>query len=151
MADGHGGYRRPSQPAAVSGPSQLSQRTDGAPHKMTLTDQPYGGVQAFDQQQSAAPMAATAATHASNAPAPYAPAPFNAPSAMPDVPVTAGADAGAGPGMDALGFQSGNADLRASMGPYLPALMRMADSPTATQAFRLQVRELLARINGGGS
>jgi hypothetical protein len=117
---------------------------------MTLTDVPYGDAQAFDQQQAAAPMAAAASGHPSNAPAPYSPPPFNAPSSMPGVPVTAGADAGDGPGMEALGFKQGDADLRASLGPYLPALMRMADSATATQAFKMQVRELLARVNGGG-
>lgn len=149
MANGHGGYRTPSDPAPVSGPGALSRRTDGGPTQMKVTDVPYGEAQAFEQQQSAAPLHAAATSGPKPAPAAYAPAPFNAPTAMPDVPVTAGASVGAGPGMDALGLPAkGNVELRQTMGQWLPVLMRMADSSTSTPTFRRQVRDLIARING---
>lgn len=94
MADGHGGYRRPSTPAPVSGPGQLSKRTDGGP----VSGQPvqdvggfeYGGRKDFREIQGAAPMA--------QAPEPVPFTPLTAPSQRPDEPVTAGAALGPGEG-----------------------------------------------------
>ena len=62
MPDGRGGYRQPRNPAAVSGPGALSQRTDGGAGS---TKQPirvpsggrYGERKAATEQQAAAPMA----------------------------------------------------------------------------------------------
>lgn len=53
MANGHGGYRRPANPAAHSGPGQLSQRTDGnAPGR--ISGQPYGEGEQANELLSAA-------------------------------------------------------------------------------------------------
>lgn len=146
---GHGGYRQPSTPAAVSGPGVHSRRTDGAP-KMDLPDAKYGEAQAFDQIQSGAqlgggPTSPGAAPQQTVAP----PIGLGAPSQNPGQPVTAGAALGAGPGMDALGLppESGsNADLARRYGPLLPFLIAKADSQYSSQEFRDQVRWLIAQI-----
>lgn len=141
MANEHGGYRRPASPAAVSGPGALSARTDGAPHKMNVTDLPYGEAGAFAQMQSAAPLSAPA-------PTPYNPQTLlTDPSVHPNQPVTAGADSGPGPSAADIGLGPEHTqELRAKFGPLLPVLMRMADSQYATTAFKRQVRQLIAQI-----
>lgn len=47
----HGGQRTPENPAAVSGPGALSQRTDGGPARAPgrISNQPYGEGQAANQ------------------------------------------------------------------------------------------------------
>lgn len=149
MANGHGGKRTPRNPAAVSGPGALSARTDGAPHRMTVTDMPYGEAGALNDIQSAAPLAAPSAGGGSSArPAPKPPTGLAAPTAFPNQPVTYGADAGAGPGTRDIGLaQDEDAEIREKLGPRLPVLMRMADSPYATAAYKRQVRQLIARIH----
>jgi hypothetical protein len=149
MADGHGGYRQPSNPAPVSGPGAHSQRTDRGPKQHQITGGSYGDAQAFQQQQSASPLSAPAGAPGSTAPSPVQmPTGLGADTQHPDQPVTAGADAGAGPGMAEAGIapQQADAELRAKLGPTLPVLMRMADSQYATDAFKEQVRQLIARV-----
>ena len=51
-----GGYRKPSQPAAVSGPGPLSQRTDGKQPEVRMPDMPYGQQKALSEQQGQAPL-----------------------------------------------------------------------------------------------
>src|SRR5512139_1806256 len=134
MADGHGGYRRPSNPAPVSGPGALSQRTDGGVPRMDVTGLGYGENGDLNAAQSAAPM-----TRPSAAPSPSVamPTPLGDPSAFPDQPVTAGADAGPGPTSADIGLsQDENRAIREQLGPKLPVLMRMADSSTATPEFK---------------
>lgn len=149
MPNGHGGYRRPSNPAPVSGPGAHSRRTDGAP-TMTLPDAKYGEAAAFSQIQSGAQMGSPSApAPTSPAPALPQPTPLSAPTAHPGMPVTAGADAGAGPGSSVLGLpdQSATADdLRRRYGPVLPLLIRKADDPRTSQAFRDQVRYVISMI-----
>ncbi len=96
MANGHGGYRRPENPAPVSGPGKLSKRTDGfaqpkptqAPKK--VTGLPYGENKEVNENAAAAPMSA--------APNPLASMPpMDAPSAYPDQPITSGVPVGPGP------------------------------------------------------
>lgn len=95
MAGGHGGYRRPSNPAPVSGPGAMSKRTDGGPTQpvQEVGGFEYGGRQDFVDIQGGAPMAAT-----DNAPAMPPPTPLFAPTERPNEPVTAGAPLGPGPG-----------------------------------------------------
>jgi len=96
VANGHGGYRKPNSPAPVSGPGQLSKRTDGGP----VDGQPvqdvggfeYGGRKEFREIQGAAPM-----NESGVAPAPVKFTPLQATSERPDEPVTSGAPLGAGP------------------------------------------------------
>lgn len=151
MANGHGGERTPSRPAAVSGPGRHSRRTDGAP-KMDLPDAKYGEAAAFEQAQAGGQLGggpgSPAAAPAQSAPLSM-PTPLGAPSQFADQPVTAGADAGDGPGSDALGLPDSSneaADIARRYGPYVPMLVRMADDPTASQDFRNQVRYLLSRL-----
>ena len=57
---GKGGYQAPTNPAPVSGPGALSQRTDGGPADSQaaqyVSGLPYGEGQAFMAQQQAAPL-----------------------------------------------------------------------------------------------
>lgn len=110
MAERHGGMRRPANPASVSGPGQLSQRTDGGPQQ-TLSDVSglaYGENQGMEDLQSAAPLSASGQTTARavrRAPsrrggraADMGATPLFAPTQRPDEPVTAGAPFGPGAG-----------------------------------------------------
>jgi hypothetical protein len=105
MAEGRGGYRRPANPAPVSGPGQLSRRTDGGPQQTTqpMTGMGYGENQEFNALQGGAPLAAT--PPASNARARnmspagssgVAAVPLFSPTGFPEEPITAGASFGPG-------------------------------------------------------
>lgn len=149
MADGHGGYRRPSSPAAVSGPGAHSQRTDGRPQQMDLPDAKYGEAANFQEIQQGASMGSAPSPATASAPPAQMPTPLGDPTSMPDEPVTAGADAGMGPGSEALGLpnMSDEAEqLRRQYGRLLPFLIRKADDPSSSQDFRDQVRYLISRI-----
>lgn len=150
MADGHGGYRRPSNPAPVSGPGKHSRRTDGRPEVHDLPDAKYGEARDFEEIQRGAQMGGGPSTPV---PAPSAqpvqmPRGLGDATAYPGQPVTAGAAAGPGPGMEALGLpaQDEASDLARRYGELIPLLIRRADDPTASQEFRDQVRYVLSRI-----
>tara|TARA_E500000331_G_C17244265_1_gene708467 strand:- start:974 stop:1387 length:414 start_codon:yes stop_codon:yes gene_type:complete len=53
---GRGGYRKPSQPAAVAGPGALSQRTDGKQPEIRMPDMPYGQQTELLAQQAVSPL-----------------------------------------------------------------------------------------------
>lgn len=146
MANGHGGYRRPSNPQPISGPGALSQRTDGGVPKYDVTGLGYGDNAAVNELQSAAPLGAPSGGGQS-APPVQRPPGLGEPTAFPEQPVTAGADAGAGPGSADIGLnQNAEHELRQALGPRLQVFMRMADAPYATPTFKRQVRQLIARI-----
>lgn len=94
-----GGYRKPTNPAPVSGPGSLSQRTDGGPTQPAtyVPGLPYGQGQETYSNQVAAPMAGNPI------PQMEMPTPLMAPSSRPDEPVTSGIDRGAGTGSEAIG------------------------------------------------
>ena len=107
----HGGKRTPSNPAPVSGPGQLSQRTDGGPQQVQadVSGMPYGENQELEQMQSAAPMSASPTARSPRARQRQARSagrqagqmgatPLMAPTQRPDEPVTAGAPFGPGAG-----------------------------------------------------
>lgn len=154
MANGHGGYRKPGKPAAVSGPGAHSARTDGRPKQVNLDNAKYGEAKAFEEiQRGAALSGPTQSSPANAAPSSAAPAamptPIGAPSQFPNQPVTSGANAGPGADMSALGLPSQASeaqDLRQRYGPLLPFLIRMADSPYSSQEFRDQVRYVISQI-----
>lgn len=104
MAENRGGYRKPTNPAPVSGPGAMSQRTDGGPadkamqSQKTYTGFAYGENQAINEQQSGAPMAGTENPFASFADV----VPLSAPTTRPDEPLTAGINRGDGPGTEAM-------------------------------------------------
>lgn len=136
----------------MSGPGAHSQRTDGKPNVQTLDNAKYGEAKNFQEIQGGAPMgpgpSAPAAAPAGGA-APQMPTPLTAPTQDPNMPVTAGADAGPGPGSSALGIPSQAAevqDLRARYGPILPTLIRKASDPRTSQQFKDQVRYLISVI-----
>lgn len=141
-----GGYQAPANPAPVSGPGRLSQRTDGQPVQQ-LPDADYGEQATFRSDQQGAPMAATPDGGAV-APADLsAVVPFGAPSQRPTEPVTAGAPAGAGPGPEALGLDSEESDPGVQqLRQMLPSLELMANMPQAGRAFRQFVRRVRAMM-----
>jgi hypothetical protein len=116
---------------------------------MDVTGQSYGENGALNDIQSGAPMGGpSGGPRPSSAPPPQMPTPLSAPSAMPDQPVTAGADAGPGPTAADIGItRDRGQELRNTLGDFTSVLMRMADSATATPTFRRQVRQFLASIN----
>lgn len=100
----HGGYRKPENPAAVSGPGKFSQRTDGGPGTtMTqaaryISGQPYGEAGPLNAAAQAAPLAAAPTQEV----VPVSVTPLHAPTEYPNEPVTAGVGFGEGPGSEAL-------------------------------------------------
>ena len=96
-----GGYREPSNPAPVSGPGALSQRTDGGPSQPVryISGLPQGqGQETYDNQ-----------TKAKVAGTPYPSmermaniTPLNAPTQFEDEPGTTGIDVGDGGGSELM-------------------------------------------------
>ena len=148
MANGQGGMRTPRNPAPVSGPGQLSQRTDGGPQQTlaNMTGMPYGENAEFNTMQSAAPMSAAGQTTA-RAPRPrqggggrIGAVPLFSPTQRPDEPVTAGAPFGPGDGPPAMTAtptmrQMGIEEAR-SLVESIPALEQAANSEYGTDSFR---------------
>lgn len=145
----HGGYRKPSHPAAVSGPGALSARTDGGPTQapQVAPGGPYGSRQDMLGIQSAAPLAGGGGAEVTPPlPAPRDLVPFGAPTQNPDEPVTAGAPAGAGIGPQAAGIDNDTTASLKQIATILPSLELMANLPTATPETRSFVRNLKARL-----
>jgi hypothetical protein len=121
---------------------------------MALSNPKYGEQKDFHSIQAGAPMQAPQVLPNAPAPsvgpasptAPTPPTPFDAPSAHPNVPVTAGAAAGAGPGPEALNLPQGDTrdQLKAQFGPILPALIAESQSQYATQQFKDSVAALIS-------
>jgi hypothetical protein len=132
-----GGYRAPANPAPVSGPGALSQRTDGQP-AMQLPNPAYGEQQEFQAIQQGAPMM--------QEPGMAPPPSLLAPSDRPDEPVSAGAALGPGPGPESLRREEAMKDM-SSIGTYMPMMERMAQRPDAPRSFRALVSYIKA-FNG---
>lgn len=104
MARGNrGGYRRPSSPAAASGPGALSQRTDGGPgDKKFGQGLDYGENKQVNRLAASAPMGGPP-TQGGGAPRqggrpPMGPNGIFGASERPGEPITSGIDAGPGAG-----------------------------------------------------
>ena len=139
-----GGYRRPSNPAPVSGPGALSQRTDGGPAtqpQMVASGGAYGDRKEMLDIQGGAPMAGGGTT-----PPPSA-IPFDAPTNNPGEPVTAGAALGPGIGPEAAGIKDDEQATAEQMRPYLRSLERVANLPGSNAQTRAYVRMLRARLS----
>jgi hypothetical protein len=94
--EGRGGYRQPENPAPVSGPGALSQRTDGgAIEGMTQPQQDYTGF-AYGQNSGTNSMQGMA-DMAGNPFAMPGTTSLNAPTERPDEPMTFGIPFGDGP------------------------------------------------------
>ena len=113
-----GGYRKPNNPAPVSGPGSLSQRTDGGPTQpaMYIPGLPYGQGQQTYSNQVAVPMAGNPF------PEMEMPTPLTAPTSRPSEPITSGINRGAGAGTEAMGILPNTAytinDVFRSLLPY---------------------------------
>lgn len=143
MANGHGGYRQPANPAPVSGPGALSRRTDGGPGNARqpirrLPNAGYGESKAFEEQQAAAPVAQAEEPRLVDA---SKVVPLDAPTARPDEPVTAGAVTGLEP---MLPDEADTQRLRS----YLPALRVLASREGSSRSTRQLVRQLEQRLRG---
>lgn len=116
---------------------------------MNLPDAKYGEAANFREIQQGAAMGAPAQPTSGGGGMPVTPpTPLGAPSTDPNQPVTAGANAGAGPDMGSLGLPSDtfSDDIKRRLGPLLPFLIRKADDPHASQELRDQVRFLIAKL-----
>lgn len=153
MANGQGGPRTPANPAPVSGPGALSQRTDGRQPARWISGGQYGeGKENMDLQTSApmneavsTPPMATGPANLNGPAAPSGPIragssaiPLFAPTERPDEPVTAGASVG--PGYTPV--RSQNADRLSTILPYLPMLQEATTWPDAPDTFKALVRYL---------
>jgi hypothetical protein len=130
MANGHGGYREPTNPAPVSGPGALSQRTDGqmkgpVPSAEGLGGMAGGGMGAGPDLSSLVP--------------------FGAPTNNPDEPITAGAPGGPGPG-PSLGPGGMTEKTASRLRSYLPVFVLLASSPDADPATKQYVRQLRGEL-----
>jgi predicted lipid-binding transport protein (Tim44 family) len=152
MAGEWGGKRTPSNPAPVSGPGQLSQRTDGGPQQVQadMTGMPYGENAEFNTMQSMAPMSASPSARSPRSSARKASqaggmsaTPLFSPTQRPDEPVTAGAPFG--PGDNPMGqpsySQISNKDLE-NIKQYLPDLIEATNFQDAPETFKALVSYL---------
>lgn len=120
-----------------SGPGKFSKRTDTQAPKQ-LPNAAYGEQKQFQAEQAGAPMA--------KAPNPMENVvPLGAPTRRPDEPVTAGVDAGPGPGREVLGLKSPTdvalEDLN-KLARYMPLMMQYADSPQSSGTMKAFVKYL---------
>lgn len=146
----------PQNPAGISGPGQLSRRTDGGPAQALrdLPDAKYGENSQFQSlQQGAALSASPNSPGPTNSPDPNElppnPAanqvvPFGASTSRPDEPVTAGASMGPGPGPTALGNSPAQVEQQdmGKIGRSLPLFEMMANMNDALPSTRLFVNLL---------
>lgn len=147
---GHGGYRRPTNPAVVSGPGAHSARTDGG--VMDPNAPAYGEGVELENLAAAASMGGGGGAAGGGAPAdPFAALVGLSAPRQTDLPVTAGAAAGAGPGPEALGlprdpFEEKRADARSLDPAMVNTLVAAASNPDATPSFKRLVREVIASM-----
>lgn len=134
----------------VSGPGKFSQRTDRQPIA-TLNNADYGEQKAYKQLQQDAPMASAPGVPGASpdlsqlfSGAAANLIPMGAESGQPGVPVTNGANAGPGVGMDAMGLPNPDQQTAAQQAAYLPAYEFMANKPGSSTAARNLVRRMKA-------
>ena len=138
-----------NNPANVSGTGGAGQSGQAI---RPYTGMPYGQGQALTQQQASAPMAKgnTSAPAMSGLGLPAVPQ-LTDPTQMPDQPVTAGANAGPGPGQEALQLPSNmapdNTQANKTLDSYYPVMSFISSRPS-TSAETRQVLSLLMRGRG---
>ena len=135
----------PPDPSVVSGPGALSKRTDLPPSQgaKRLPNAAYGEQQQFQADQAGAPMA-KAENPLANV------VPLNAPTQRPDEPVTAGVDAGPGPGREILGIKSpvdSQVEDLTMLSKYMPLMAQFADSPNSTGTMKAFVKYLRSQTD----
>jgi len=131
-----GGYRKPANPAPVSGPGALSRRTDGGPTQAAQgipANGQYGERKAMQELQQSAPMQGNPIP---SSPAPSISAPRSpvtnlfAPTELPDEPITAGAPVGPGRSPESVGQYS-------MIEKYMPQLESLAAKEDSPESFRI--------------
>jgi hypothetical protein len=143
-----GGYRKPGNPAPVSGPGALSRRTDGR----VAEGFAYGMNKQINEQAAGAPMAKVAATAArpmNIAPQLQPVTPLTAPTMNPDESVMAGINMGAGPGAEALMLPTMNdsqAEFSKSIASYYPVLSYIASRPNTSPETRRALSILMNEV-----
>lgn len=135
----------PPDPSVVSGPGALSKRTDLPPSQgaKRLPDAAYGEQQQFQAEQAGAPLA-KAENPLANV------VPLNAPTQRPSEPVTAGVDAGPGPGREVLGIKSPvdtQVEDLTMLSKYMPLMAQFADSPDSTGTMKAFVKYLRSQTD----
>jgi hypothetical protein len=140
MAEGRGGYRKPTNPAMVSGPGAHSQRTDGQP-KMDLPNAQYGENADFQAAQSAGPLARQAEA---GTPVPPSFIGLGEPTQDPGTPVTDGAAYGPGAGMEAISGPLPDTQDAQALKKYLPTLIDIAERDDTLPGFKMFVRTIIA-------
>lgn len=138
MANGHGGSRTPANPAPVSGPGALSARTDGGP---TSAPPMMGGDGSYGDRADMMEIQGGAAMGPATAGLPGLMDPGSG-----DIPLTQGADAGAGLGMQAAGISTDEEITNEKLRPLVRSLETMANLPTSNPETRAFVRQLKARL-----
>jgi hypothetical protein len=127
-----------------SGPGPFAKRTDRQGAKR-LPNAAYGEQKEFQEQQMGAPMAKSQGQRPAVNDLMANVVPLNAPTRRPDEPVTAGVDAGPGPGREVLGLKSPtDAQLEdlARISKYMPMMMQYADSPQSSGTMKAFVKYL---------
>ncbi len=127
-------------PGAVSGPASYSERTDLPPSQgaKRLPDAAYGEQKQFQADQAGAPMAKARDISEGVIP-------LGAETRRPDEFVTAGVDAGPGPGREVLGLKSpvdSQIEDLTMLAKYMPLMSTFADSPNSTGTMKAFVKYL---------
>lgn len=131
------------------GPGKFSERTDRAVSEANrnLPNAGYGEQATYQEAQQGMPSQGGGGVDFASFfgnPAERV-TPLDADSALPDVPVTDGADAGPGRGSEALSGSANQEQSNATLKAYLPALEFMANQPASSDAARNLVRMLKAQ------
>lgn len=159
----NGGYRKPKNPAAVSGPGASSRRTDGRPSednlkqaKRYVTGMGYGENKELNEIQSQANLAgASTPQNVSATPVPprmpMSDIPtIDAPTQRPDEPFTSGLSSGPGPGPEVMlgtpEYAMSQEDVQKVSFTY-GILMRAAEQPGASQATRELARKVRSLLD----
>jgi hypothetical protein len=143
-----GGYRKPGNPAPVSGPGALSRRTDGR----VAEGFAYGMNKQINEQAAAAPLAKAAPMAArSMSVAPQLPpvTPLTDPTMNPDESVMSGINMGAGPGSEALmlpDMNDSSAEFNKSISSYYPVLSYIASRPNTSPETRRTLAILMNEV-----
>jgi hypothetical protein len=150
MAENRGGYRKPNNPAPVSGPGKFSRRTDGGPMdnkqpQRYMQGDGYGQSKELNELQAGAPLAgAPSRLPSQGQPRKQMPmpTPFGAATERPDEPITAGAPVGQGPNELDLPTSQANVQDKQKLYVMLQILDRAASQPGASVATQNLVRRL---------
>jgi hypothetical protein len=149
-----GGDRQPGNPAPVSGPGALSQRTDGGPSQApmympAMKSMGSTGREQMAQQQGAALYKAPTSTGGSSMESNLQPVtPITAGTLLPDQSIADGTTAFGGMGPEALNLpKQGDTDVDMQrLMSYLPAFEIAANLPNSSVAFKNYVRIVRSMI-----